>query len=148
MINQYFYVCISAEKRPIITPNVAPPLSKKFKETVGHNEIVHQPKRNLISRKSPTTSMTSSMSKTMSKISENADENGQVKLGNSLHQITDNNVQASIRVFDVESYKKYLSENMPPTPSTNLEIQKPVRIADEKMFKEYVSKHKETKEYR
>ena len=83
--------------------------------------------------------MTSSMSKTMSKISENADENGQVKLGNSLHQITDNNVQAPIRVFDVESYKKYLSENMPPTPSTNLKIQKPVRIADEKMFKKYVS---------
>ena len=68
----------------------------------------------------------------MSKISENADDDGQVKLGNSLHQITDNNVQAPIRVFDVESYKKYLSENMPPTPSTNLEIQKPVRIAYEK----------------
>ena len=93
--------------------------------------------------------MTSSMSKTMSKISENADnDDGQVKLGNSLHQITDNNVQAPIRVFDVESYKKHLSANMPLTPSTNLEIQKPVRIADEKMFKEYVSKHKETKEYR
>ena len=78
------------------------------------------------------------MSKTMSKISENADD-GQVKLGKSLHQITDDNVQAPIRVFDVESYKKYLSANMPPTPSTNLEIQKPVRVADEKMYKKYVS---------